>query len=231
MTEEKSLAVRIGFDADVLRLVKQEANRTAEASPEEPGLSVTYYRGYAKGRLTKPKGSSLEGISIALMGDVEPLVAHLRQELLIRGYMSFVFERYAPCLKSPMPGRVVVLKTTDKFDIIRAAYPEGNDDYVDNATILCQLQEWDRRYGLEVMGANGDWLDVQFRTAPADRARVGAEAYALCPDLQVGYEELAEEHARKYYPFQDDEEGIGAQMGYVIGRDIARTQHLFLWWD
>ena len=126
---------------------------------------------------------------------------------------------------------MVVLKSRDQFDIVRAGYPEGNDDYIDNVTILRQLQTWDQRYGLEVIGANGDWLEVRFQTLPKDTAEVGAEAFALCPDLQANYWEPAEERARKHYPFQDDEEGIQKQIGYVVGRDIARSKRLFLWWD
>ena len=229
--EEKALAARIGFDEDVVAVVKREANAFASMFKVDATDQLTYYSGYRHGRLTKREQEPLEGFSVQLPLDVGPLTLLLRGALQRRGYLPFVFQRFYPVLRCPEPGCMVVMKTIDQFDIIRVAYPEGNNDHIENATIVRQLQAWDQRYGLEVIGANGDWLKVSFLTAPADVAEVGAEAVALCPDLQANYWELAEEQARKYYPFQDDEEGIQKQIGYVVGRDIASSRHLFLWWD
>ena len=219
--EEQALAARIGFDEDVLRLVKQG---TGEAE-------LCHYRSYERGRLTKRSEPPWEGFSVSLPVDVEPLVLNLRPALLSRGYLPFVSERHRPSLGRPEPGCLVVLKTRDQFDIVRAGYTEGNNDCVENNTIVIQSQDWDRRYGLTIIGANGDWVEMQFKVTPADVAEVGREAIALCPDLQAAYWDLAEEQTHKYYPFRDGDEDIENQLKYALGRDIARYSRLFLWWD
>ena len=81
----------------VLLLVKQEANAFASISKVDMAEQVAYYRSYQHGRLTKCEQEPLEGFSVQLPLDVEPLTLLLREMLSERAIFP-LFLRDGPLL-------------------------------------------------------------------------------------------------------------------------------------
>ena len=161
---EKQLATAIGFDPIVCGLVKQHGDlerlmvEVQDRQKEADGLSVAVQRKF-----------------------VEQTIAELQPELLPRGYRAFWSQRRAPNgLKQG--DEVVVLKTTDSYQIIRLRRPDGANYDIFTDDIVAKLKEWERRCKLNVFGAASDWVAIEFGTVPEPLCRFAEEVYEFCPD-------------------------------------------------
>ncbi|MDQ1232215.1 hypothetical protein QE379_003641 [Sphingomonas sp. SORGH_AS 879] len=77
---------------------------------------------------------------------------------------------------------------------------------------VAALRDWNRRYGAELIGINGDTMNIRVRTRPQDRAdalRLAREMYEYCPDaVEQGAETLSN-----------------------LAAGLMTTDWWFLWWD
>jgi hypothetical protein len=167
--DESHLATVIGFDPFVCGLVKRLAGGCLERLIIEVGDF----------RETQAEADSL---SVAVQREsVERTIAKLQPELLPYGYRAFWSVRRAPNgLKTT--DEVVVLKTTDSYQIIRVRKPDGANYGIFTNDIVAKLKEWERRCQLSVFGAASDWVAIQFETVPEHLCRFAEEVYELCPD-------------------------------------------------
>lgn len=164
---ENRLATAIGFDPIVCGLVKQHAGRSLERLIVEADDS---------------QQKEANGLSVAVQREfVEEIIAELQPELLPHGYRAFWSERRAPNgLK--LTHEVIVLKTTDSYQIIRFRRPDGANYDIFTDDIVAKLREWERRCQLSVFGAASDWVAIEFKTVPEDVCRFAEEVYEFCPD-------------------------------------------------
>jgi len=188
---ELNLAAQIGFEADVLLLVKEEAR-----SP-----------------LHRLSGYDGDGYQIMANGIVisvpwsrsDQVLSSLREKLKLRKYMAFQIEINS----SLKVDRIGIIKGTDQYEILRIMHTNGDDDDVSHEDVIAKLKQWEKRIRFEIVGAENDWVEIEFRTMPQDLKAFAEDVYELSPDTV--------------------DEGTGSLAELI--RDISATKRLVLWWN
>lgn len=134
------------------------------------------------------------------------LYDRVRAKLRSRGYLLFKsVENYGN-----LPDEYAVIRSKDQFDIIRSRGTAGHSYEISNDSLLTRLQDWHKRYGLEILGADADWLEAKVGNIPKkDLNSFVQEIYLLCPDIAEG--------------------GIGDTEDLV--QELKETKTIYLWWD
>lgn len=185
------LASEIDFEPDVLALVKEEA----------------------KGPLHRLSGYDEEEYQIMVNGIVisvpwsrtDQVLRSLREKLKPRKYMAFRVE-INNALKVD---RIGILKGTDQYEILRIMHTNGDDAEVSSEEVIAKLKQWEKRIRFEVIGAENDWVEIEFRTMPQDLDGFVKEVYEFSPDTV--------------------DEGAGSLDELI--KDISVTKRLVLWWE
>ncbi|NTW57845.1 MAG: DUF4253 domain-containing protein [Nitrospirae bacterium] len=188
---DMNLASQIGFDADVLLLVREEAR-----SP-----------------LHRLSGYDGDGYQIMANGIVisvpwsrsEQVLSSLREKLKLRKYMAFQIEINS----SLKVDRIGIIKGTDQYEILRIMHTNGDDDDVSHDDVIAKLKQWEKRIRFEIIGAENDWVEIEFRTMPQDLKAFAEDVYEFSPDTV--------------------DEGTGSLAELV--KDISVTKRLVLWWN
>ena len=188
---ELNLATQIGFEADVLLLVKEEAR-----SP-----------------LHRMSGYDGDGYQIMANGIVisvpwsrsDQVLWSLREKLKRRNYMAFQIE----INNSLKVDRIGIIKGTDQYEILRIMHTNGDDDDVSHEDVIAKLKQWETRIRFEIVGAENDWVEIEFRTMPQDLKAFAEDVYEFSPNTV--------------------DEGTGSLAELV--KDISATKRLVLWWN
>jgi hypothetical protein len=188
---EVNLAAQIGFEADVLLLVKEEAR-----SP-----------------LHRLSGYDRDGYQIMANGIVisvpwsrsNQILWSLREKLKLRNYMAFQIE-INNFLKVD---RIGIIKGTDQYEILRIMHTNGDEDDISHEDVIAKLKQWEKRIQFEIVGAENDWVEIEFRTMPQDLKAFAEDVYEFSPDTV--------------------DEGTGSLVELV--KDISVTKRLVLWWN
>lgn len=107
------------------------------------------------------------------------------------------------------PEIICFLRSNDKFDILRALGTNGINYDIDTAQLVKRLTSWDNDYGIEIEGADSDWVDIKFSKLPTDLKKLAEEIYEFCPDSV--------------------EQSVGSIEDLEIY--IKENNGVFLWWD
>lgn len=107
------------------------------------------------------------------------------------------------------PELVCVLRSADKYDILRALSTNGINYDIDTDQLIRMLAQWDRRYGIDIIGADGDWVEIKFHKLPKDVRNFAEEIYQFCPDSV--------------------DQGVGSVE--ALAKYIQTNRGVFLWWD
>jgi len=75
--------------------------------------------------------------------------------------------------------------------------------------IIAHLGEWDRRYGMTLLGAGDDCVEVELARAPSDWGALAREVYEFCPDVV----------------------DQGAETVEALAAEMGESRRIFLWWD
>lgn len=188
---EELLSRQIGIDREVLKIVKE----------------------FASGNFHRMSGYDQNGYQIMVDGFTvqvpeeksDRILAALRHRLANKKHMAFLVE-INEAIKSD---RIGVLKGTDQYEILRIMQTNGDDYDITNADIIERLKEWESKYPFAIIGAENDWVEIEFRSVPENLHAFIEEINDFCPDA-VGQEEG----------------GIDALM-----KSIASTLRLVLWWE
>jgi hypothetical protein len=162
------------------------------------------------GRLT---GFDNEGYQIIAPGIVisvpedktDHILALLRRELRPLKYLPFVAEMNAG-LKIEKIG---IVKGMDQYEILRIMHTNGNEYDILNQDVIERLKEWEIHSPFDIIGADNDWVEIEFKTLPNDLKSFTEEVYDFCPDAV--------------------DQGPGSIEGLI--KDIKSTKRLFLWWE
>jgi hypothetical protein len=146
--------------------------------------------------------------------------------------------------------KIAILKTNDQFDVIRCAGTSGSNRGRTNKTIVNRLSIWDDKFGVEIIGADIDWIYLRFsglveleksitdrnmsakRFVSQDIYLLANEIYKFCPDIVwQGYAIPAERIARETLPFREDKQTVRKLALELLAKDIQKTRRVFLWWD
>ncbi len=187
----EALAAQIGFDPEVLSLVQ---SIVPERLHRLSGYDESGYQVMASGM----------SVSVPEQ-DTERLLGLLRTQLASRGYMAFVIEMN----EGIRTDRIGILKGTDPYDILRVMHTNGEQYDISNGDIIDRLKEWQKQYPFDIIGAENDWVEVEFRVLPADLKAFAQEVADFCPDAV--------------------EQDAGGIVG--LSKDIKATRRLFLWWE
>jgi len=187
----ETVAKILKFDRQVLILVK-----------EETGESIHRLIGYDE------KGYQIiaDGICVPVPEDkTEFILNSLREKLAPLKYMAFVVEINGG-IKTDKIG---VIKGTDQYDILRIMYTNGDDYDISNQDVIERLKEWEKASPFDIIGADNDWVEIEFKTLPKDLKSFAEEVYDFSPDSV--------------------DQGPGSTT--ELADEIRQTKRLFLWWD
>jgi hypothetical protein len=187
----EEVARQIGFDRQVLIIVKEE---TQEHIQRLTGYDENDYQ------------IMVNGISVDVPADrSNQLLARLRARLKPLNYMAFVVSINTG-LKQDTIG---VIKGADQYDILRIMQTNGDEFDILNEDVVTRLKEWEKTFSFDIVGADNDWVEIEFKTLPKDLAAFAEEVYDFCPDAV--------------------DQGPGSVSGLV--KEMQATRRLFLWWD
>jgi hypothetical protein len=161
---EERIASPIGFEKDILMLVKEEARSPLHRLS---GYDEDGYQIMANGlTVSVPRSRS------------EQVLWLLRDKLKPRKYMAFIIE-INDTLKIDKIG---IIKGTDQYDILRVMHTNGDDDDVSHEEIIEKLNGWGKRCPFEIIGAENGWVEIEFRIMPRDLKVFAEEIYDFSPD-------------------------------------------------
>ena len=107
------------------------------------------------------------------------------------------------------PDRVAVLRSTDPFDPLRTMATNGTNYDIHTDSIITRLADWDRRYGLTIVGAGLDWVEAELVRPPPDWVAFAREVYEFCPDIVDQGTETVE----------------------ALAEEMKESRTVYLWWD
>ena len=147
-----------------------------------------------------------QGIAASVPEDkTDHVLSRLRRQLAPMHYIPFVVEMN----EGIKTDKIGVIRETDQLEILRIMNTNGNDYDISNEDIIEQLQEWEKVFSFEIVGADNDWVEIEFKTLPKDMKAFAEDVYAFSPDAV--------------------DQGPGTVDGLI--REIRKTNRLFLWWE
>lgn len=187
----EEIARIIKFDRQVLLLVKEA---THERIQRLVGYDDEGYQIVAPGiAVTVPEEKSAA------------LLAELRGKLRPLEYLAFIVEMNG-LLRTDKIG---VIKGSDPYEVIRIVRTHGGEYDITTDDIIERLKEWEKTAAFELIGADNDWIELEFSTLPADLKAFGEEVYEFSPDAV--------------------DEGPGSVEALI--RELRKTRRLFLLWE
>lgn len=170
------------------------------------GADARPYATFDFGRERYPAAAS----AIIPQDGAEAVLARLRADLP-PGWVAYLgttrFLDDAP----PPPGsaELVVAPGTGFPDVLRSARTDAVNYDLGTEALIEALAAWDRAWGIDVVHAETDTIDLALARPPADPRAFAREVYELCPDVV--------------------DQGVGSVE--ALADDIARSSRVSLWWD
>jgi hypothetical protein len=198
---ETNLIQNIGFDKEVLIEIKKYVKEEfIQFETSDPG----FFMG-KDGKLQKTGIEKQNGISFTLPEDkADDIIIKSKDKLKDKGYLIFVSQN-----GYETPSTVSIIKSTDQFDILKIQKTDGINYDLENEDVIEKLKSWDTKYGIEILGADYDWVDFTI-TVPSDSIPDFAkEVYEFCPDAV--------------------DQGVGEVV--ELEKMIGEFKRLVLWWD
>ncbi len=187
----EELARTINFDRQVLLIVKEETHERIQrmVGYDEDGYQIV-----------------APGIAVSVPDDrSDSILAALRHKLTPINYMAFVVEMNS----GRKIDKIGILKGTDQYEILRIMHTDGDEYDISNHDVIDRLKDWEKISSFDIIGADSDWVEIEFRKLPKDLKSFAKEVYDFSPDAV--------------------DEGPGTVEGLVT--EIRNTHRLFLLWD
>jgi hypothetical protein len=146
------------------------------------------------------------GIAVAVPEDkTDRILAQLRRKLVPIRYLPFVVEMNEGLKRD----KIGIIKGTDQYEILRIMHTNGDQYDISNEDLIERLKEWEKITPFTIIGADGDWVELEFRTLPKDLKAFAEEVYEFSPEAV--------------------EQGAGSVEELM--KEIKKTNRLFLSWD
>ena len=163
--KEIELVNKLDFDIELMKELKKETKNGLIQLPavdQETGDILDEFHNGIQSKSSEEKANTI--------------VKKLKEKFREKGYLIFVFSTEE---ESNIIG---VLKGTDDIDILRYRRTDGiNYDY-ENDDLVAKVSEWNKKFGLTVIGCGRDWLELEFKKLPTDLDAFSEEVYEFCPD-------------------------------------------------
>lgn len=201
--QEKHWCDSLKIDSSIIAGVREYTN-----APIEPFH-------YSLSKLIKSDGTEQELDPIHAQGFVfdapyqqsDDIVLNLQQQLTTKGYSIFVLDRGFGI--NNKPDNIGVLKTADKYEVLRQIKTDGINWDIDNDSLITIIKDFDKKYALDLVGASGDWCEFTIRKEPENWLTFAGEVNKVCPDVV--------------------DQGTGTVE--ALADEMKRTKRLYLWWD
>jgi hypothetical protein len=199
--DELGILKEIGFDTEIAKQAKSYLlSSFYQFETSDPGSIVK------DGKQQKTGTKKQNGISWKVGSEkTNPAIHALRDDLKKKDYLIFVSEQG----DGGSPSEITIIKSADQFDILRIQKTDGINYNHDNEDVIKRLQEWNDQYGIEIIGAGYDWVEISIVNTPKDVKEFAKEVYAFCPDSV--------------------NQGVGTIE--ALESAIKDKSRLFLWWD
>jgi Domain of unknown function (DUF4253) len=135
------------------------------------------------------------------------LVFALKENFKKKGYSIFLLENNFNL--SNKLDNIGVLKTTDKFTVLKQIATDGINWDITNDSLLTIIKTFDKKYQLELIGASGDWCEFIIQKEPENWLQFANEVYKVCPDVV--------------------DQGAGTIES--LAEEMKKTKRLYFWWD
>ncbi len=129
----------------------------------------------------------------------------LRKKLAPLHYMPFIVEMN----QGLKMDKIGIIKGTDQYEILRIMNTDGDEDEISNQDIIDRLKEWKKISSFDIIGADNDRIEIEFKTLPKNLRSFAEEVGEFCPSAVT--------------------QGPGSIKELV--REIALTHRLLLIWD
>jgi hypothetical protein len=131
----------------------------------------------------------------------------------------------------------------DPLAAVRKAETSAPNYDIDNAGIIDHLIQWQSLCSFEVKEADGDSIDIEFKTLPRDMDAFVRDFYEFCPDLVdqgtgcvhemvEAMEEMGEDIPPEMQKLIDgvdfSDENYGLE---ILKRELEARKNVQLWWD
>jgi hypothetical protein len=183
----------------------QDLELARQAGFPDSTVSVLFRHGSDLRRLQDVSGRPVAGVTVAVPGSRASQAVRALQTTLGGAHVVFKSEQNF----GDGPDRVAVLRSSDRYDALRTMGTNGTNYDIDTDSIITRLREWDRRYGLTLVGAGDDWVELEVGRAPSDWLALAHEIHELCPDVVDQGTETVE----------------------ALAAELEKSRHIFLWWD
>jgi hypothetical protein len=189
------------YAEEVARIIKFD-RRVLIMMKEASGGSIHRLIGYDENNFQ----IIADGVSVPVPDDrTDAVLASLRKKLAPLRYMAFVVEMNA----SIKIDKIGVLKGTDQYAILRVMHTDGDQYGITHQDVIERLKEWEKSVPFDIIGADFNWVELEFKKVPANLKSFTEEVYDFCPDAV--------------------DQGPGTPE--ALAREIQQTKRLFLWWD
>jgi Domain of unknown function (DUF4253) len=181
----------IKFDRQVLVIVKE---MTHDRIGRLVGFDENGYQIIAPGIVVSVPEDKADNVFAALRHRLQPL-----------HYMVFIVEMN----DAIKVYKIGVLKGDDEYEILRIMHTDGGDYDISNQDVIDWLKELEKKAAFNIIGADSDWVEIEFTTLPKDVKTIAEAVYDFCPDAV--------------------DQGAGSVD--ELAKEIRQTKRLLLWWD
>lgn len=194
-----------GGDAQAQMLQAEELELARQAGFSKANVNLLFRYGSDLRRLEDVDGRPVAGVSVMVPdGSAMDAVRALR---IAFGGTHVVFQSEQNF--GHAPDRVALLRSSDPYDALRTMSTNGANHGIGTDSIIARLREWDRRYGVTLIGAGDDWVEMELGRAPSDWVALAREVYEFCPDVV----------------------DQGAETVEALAAEMKQKRIIFLWWN
>jgi hypothetical protein len=133
------------------------------------------------GAVVRGKARWAPGITVQVAGGRAAAQAEWLRRQLDPGYVVFISQRRYGIGRQP--DDVSVIRAKDRFEPLRVMGTGGPAYDLSPPRVLAKLRDWDRRYGVQLIGAGHDWVEVRLQRLPERLRRFAVEVVEFCPDV------------------------------------------------
>jgi len=102
----------------------------------------------------------------------------LKEPLNQKGYIIFISDLGY----NKNPYKIGIINSSGKYDPLRFMSTNGINYDHDTNDVINKLKEWDKTYGIEIIGSGMDFVEVELKRLPKDLKAFSNEVYGYCPD-------------------------------------------------
>ena len=146
-----------------------------------------------------------DGVVIDIAQDHVPMVIRALRKELGSGYIVFRSDKNYGLSADA----IAVLRAGDQFAALRTMGTNGWNYDLSPEKVLSKVREWDRVYGLDIVGAGNDWVEAEFKRRPRNMRAFAEEVYKFCPDVV----------------------DQGTETVSRLAAEMTSGNSVFLWWD